>query len=65
MYFRKAEEFLRTFQTKGSIKTLNDVAKTVLCLDLSSNHLGRQFDKVNYNFQQLYLHKTYIRRLCL
>ncbi|KAF7279705.1 hypothetical protein GWI33_006865 [Rhynchophorus ferrugineus] len=41
----KAEEYLRVYQSKSSIKTLNDQAKTVLCLDLAARFVGRGFDK--------------------
>ncbi|KAJ8935423.1 hypothetical protein NQ314_012843 [Rhamnusium bicolor] len=42
---RKAKEFLRVFQSKGSVKTLSDIAKTILCLDLASSYSGICFDK--------------------
>ncbi|CAG9820936.1 unnamed protein product [Phaedon cochleariae] len=44
---KKAEEFLRTFQAKGSVKVknLSDVAKNILCLDLATTHMSARFDK--------------------
>ncbi|KAL1501646.1 hypothetical protein ABEB36_006940 [Hypothenemus hampei] len=41
----KIEEFLRLYQSKSSLKTLNDQTKIVLCTDLASQHLGKAFDK--------------------
>ncbi|KAJ8926002.1 hypothetical protein NQ315_009857 [Exocentrus adspersus] len=41
----KAREFTRALHSKGSIKSLNDQAKTVLCLDLASSYSGVAFDK--------------------
>lgn len=46
LFYRKAKEFIRTFHSKGSVKSLNDQAKTVLCLDLATCHAGINFDKV-------------------
>lgn len=45
LFSSKAEEYLRVYQSKASIKTLNDQAKTVLCLDLAAKFVGRGFDK--------------------
>nr|CAI5865841.1 unnamed protein product [Callosobruchus analis] len=43
---KKAEEFLRTLQTKGSsLKVLNDSAKAALCLHLAASFLGNGFNK--------------------
>ncbi|KAJ8949257.1 hypothetical protein NQ318_022770 [Aromia moschata] len=41
----KQKEFLRILLTKGSVKTLSESAKIVLCLDLSTSFLGISFDK--------------------
>lgn len=46
---RKAEEFLRVLNNKCKIRNINDVAKTVLCLDLASTFVGISFDKVCTN----------------
>ncbi|CAG9764770.1 unnamed protein product [Ceutorhynchus assimilis] len=42
---KKTEEFVRLYQSKGSIKTLNLQATTILCLDLACLSLGNGFDK--------------------
>ncbi|XP_018567571.1 origin recognition complex subunit 6 [Anoplophora glabripennis] len=42
---KKAKEFIRAYHSKGSIKSLNDQAKTVLCLDLATSYSGTGFDK--------------------
>ncbi|ENN80440.1 hypothetical protein HUJ04_013491 [Dendroctonus ponderosae] len=42
---RKTEELLRLLQAKSSIKSLNNQAKSVLCLDLASQCLGVSFEK--------------------
>ncbi|CAH0551340.1 unnamed protein product [Brassicogethes aeneus] len=41
----KTREFLRVLSNKGSIKCLNENAKTILCFDLASILLGTPFDK--------------------
>ncbi|XP_066149989.1 origin recognition complex subunit 6 [Euwallacea fornicatus] len=42
---KKCEEFLRLYQSKAVVKSLNNQAKIVLCLDLASQCLGRHIDK--------------------
>ncbi|VEN37449.1 unnamed protein product [Callosobruchus maculatus] len=43
---KKAEEFLRSLQTKcSSLKVLNDSAKSALCLHLAASFLRNGFDK--------------------
>ncbi|XP_050297113.1 origin recognition complex subunit 6 [Anthonomus grandis grandis] len=42
---KKSEEFIRLYQTKALVKTLDDQAKTVLCLDLAAQLIGSSFDK--------------------
>ncbi|XP_066249425.1 origin recognition complex subunit 6 [Euwallacea similis] len=42
---KKCEEFIRLYQSKAAVKSLNNQAKIVLCLDLASQCLGRHIDK--------------------
>ncbi|KAJ8976227.1 hypothetical protein NQ317_013619 [Molorchus minor] len=46
LIIKKAEEFLRLFQSKGSVvKSLNETAKIILCLDLAATSVGSSFDQ--------------------
>ncbi|XP_060526988.1 origin recognition complex subunit 6 [Cylas formicarius] len=42
---RSAEECLRSYHNKCSIKGINDQAKTVLCLDIATQNCGALIDK--------------------
>ncbi|EFA06374.2 Origin recognition complex subunit 6-like Protein [Tribolium castaneum] len=42
---QKAESFLRVLNTKPASKTISDVAKIIMCLDLAATALGQGFDK--------------------
>ncbi|XP_044265262.1 origin recognition complex subunit 6 [Tribolium madens] len=42
---QKAESFLRVLNTKPASKTLSDVGKIIMCLDLAATILGVGFDK--------------------
>lgn len=46
LLFRKADEFLRILVAKDVSKTINDVGKTVLSLDVAATFHGSGFDKV-------------------
>lgn len=48
LFFRNSEVYLRTFQSKGGLKNINDLAKAVLCLNLAAYKSGVAFDKVCY-----------------